>query len=182
MLLGHSARLRSGVRSPMGNDGILRVMAEADDMQSLEALLRRVDALDGTRDAYAVALEVRDILDAGLDLLYRGDHRGELPRNPKLPERMGCRPLTEAQTRREYIDVYLQEAGWEVLGEKDVALPGKAGVEIRVEGMPPDGQDGYCDYVLGARDTGGGGGAPPGPARACRLRQDRPQSPGGAPA
>lgn len=76
MLLGHSARLRSGVRSPMGNDGILRVMAEADDMQSLEALLRRVDALDGTRDAYAVALEVRDILDAGLDLLYRG----ELPR------------------------------------------------------------------------------------------------------
>ncbi|MDD6031086.1 MAG: DEAD/DEAH box helicase family protein, partial [Kiritimatiellae bacterium] len=162
-------------------------------------------------------LEVRDILDAGLDLLYRGDHRGELPRNPKLPERMGARtgraflaeanlteaaefirvvggnalngrkvkvtqavqavrnarlvvqalrakldpsappyvpqrPLTEAQTRREYIDVYLQEAGWEVLGEKDVALPGKAGVEIRVEGMPPDGQDGYCDYVLFGKD------------------------------
>lgn len=72
----------------MGNDGILRVMAEADDMQSLEALLRRVDALDGTRDAYAVALEVRDILDA---VLYCGDHRGELPRNPKLPERMGAR-------------------------------------------------------------------------------------------
>ena len=183
MLLGHSARLRSGVRSPMGNDGILRVMAEADDMQSLEALLRRVDALDGTRDAYAVALEVRDILDAGLDLLYRGDHRGELPRNPKLPERMGartgraflaeanlteaaefirvvgcnalngrkvkvtqaaqavknvrlvvqalqakqdpsappyvpCRPLTEAQTRREYIDVYLQEAAGRFSGRR----------------------------------------------------------------
>ena len=102
--------------------------------------------------------------------------------DPSAPPYVPCRPLTEAQTRREYIDVYLQEAGWEVLGEKDVALPGKAGVEIRIEGMPPDGQDGYCDYVLGARDTGGGGGAPPGPARACRLRQDRPQSPGGAPA
>lgn len=33
-----------------------------------------------------------------------------------------------------------------------MALPGKAGVEIRVEGMPPDGQDGYCDYVLFGKD------------------------------
>lgn len=60
--------------------------------------------------------------------------------------------MTEAETRKIYIDMYLKEAGWEVLEEENVMLPGKAGVEIKVEGMPNSKNEGYCDYVLFGRN------------------------------
>ena len=60
--------------------------------------------------------------------------------------------ITEAETRRAYIDVYLEEAGWDVLESEGVSLPGKACVEIKVEGMPNNTGDGFCDYVLYGRD------------------------------
>ena len=60
--------------------------------------------------------------------------------------------MTEAKTRKIYIDLYLQEAGWEVLEKEDVAIAGKAGIEIKVEGMPNSSQEGYCDYVLYGRN------------------------------
>ena len=56
--------------------------------------------------------------------------------------------LTEMETRRLYIDAYLEEAGWKVGEINDQVVPGGAGVEIRVTGMPPMGQVGFCDYVL----------------------------------
>lgn len=56
--------------------------------------------------------------------------------------------MSEASTRKLYIDVYLQEAGWDVLETENVIMPGKAGVEIEVEGMPNAHNVGYCDYVL----------------------------------
>ncbi len=61
--------------------------------------------------------------------------------------------MSEAETRRLYIDLYLREAGWDVLETKNEAQPGKAAVEVRVEGMPPGGRgSGFCDYVLYGRD------------------------------
>lgn len=60
--------------------------------------------------------------------------------------------MTEAKTRKIYIDLYLQEAGWDVLEREDVAVPCKAGIEIRVEGMPNASEEGYCDYVLYGRN------------------------------
>ena len=60
--------------------------------------------------------------------------------------------MSEAKTRKIYIDLYLREAGWEVCEEKDVCVPGKAGIEIRVEGMPNNANEGFCDYVLYGRD------------------------------
>lgn len=60
--------------------------------------------------------------------------------------------MSEAETRRLYIDLYLREAGWEVLEQDNVILPGKAGIEIEVEGMPNTQGIGYCDYVLYGRD------------------------------
>ena len=65
-----------------------------------------------------------------------------------------CPPqgITEAETRRAYIDVYLEEAGWDVLETEGAALPGKACVEIKVEGMPNNTGEGFCDYVLYGRD------------------------------
>lgn len=54
---------------------------------------------------------------------------------------------SEVETRKLFIDLMLQDAGWELVGKDNVPLPGKAGTEIEVHGMPK--QDvGYADYVL----------------------------------
>ena len=60
--------------------------------------------------------------------------------------------MSEATTRKLYIDLYLREAGWDVLEQENVAVAEKAGVEIRVEGMPNGQGIGFCDYVLYGRD------------------------------
>lgn len=60
--------------------------------------------------------------------------------------------MSEAATRRLYIDLYLKEAGWDVLDTENVVLPGKAGIEIEVKGMPNAQGVGYCDYVLYGKD------------------------------
>ena len=52
--------------------------------------------------------------------------------------------MSEAETRKLYIDLYLQEAGWDVLDANHVAQPGKACVEIEVPGMPNTQGVGYC--------------------------------------
>ena len=60
--------------------------------------------------------------------------------------------MSEATTRRLYIDLYLREAGWDVLENENVAVAGKAGIEIKVNGMPNSQGIGFCDYVLYGRD------------------------------
>ena len=60
--------------------------------------------------------------------------------------------MSEANTRRLYIDLYLKEAGWDVLDTENVIMPAKAGIEIRVEGMPNGQGIGFCDYVLYGKD------------------------------
>ncbi len=60
--------------------------------------------------------------------------------------------MSEANTRKLYIDLYLREAGWDVLDADNVIQPSKAGIEIEVEGMPNATGLGYCDYVLYGRD------------------------------
>ena len=65
-----------------------------------------------------------------------------------------CKPpyMSEAATRRLYIDQYLREAGWDVLDKENVDLAAKAGIEIEVDGMPNPHGKGYCDYVLYGKD------------------------------
>lgn len=60
--------------------------------------------------------------------------------------------LTEAETRRNFIDLMLREAGWEVLTTKGALLAGKACIEIHVDGMPNDANEGFADYVLFSDD------------------------------
>ena len=60
--------------------------------------------------------------------------------------------MSEAATRKLYIDLYLKEAGWDVLESENVAVAEKAGIEIKVEGMPNAQGIGFCDYVLYGRD------------------------------
>lgn len=59
---------------------------------------------------------------------------------------------SEAETRRVFIDLMLKEAGWEVLNKENAPMACKAGIEIYVEGMPNNKEEGYCDYVLYGRD------------------------------
>ena len=56
--------------------------------------------------------------------------------------------ISEAETRRLYIDLMLKEAGWEVLDMDGAIQPSKACVEVEVDGMPNNEGKGYCDYVL----------------------------------
>ena len=56
--------------------------------------------------------------------------------------------ISEAETRRYFIDMMLQEAGWEVLDKEGAIVPLKACIEVKVEGMPTDSREGYADYVL----------------------------------
>lgn len=58
---------------------------------------------------------------------------------------------SEFETRRLFIDLMLRDAGWELVGKDNVALPGKAGTEIEVHGMPVQ-EVGYADYVLFGAD------------------------------
>ena len=60
--------------------------------------------------------------------------------------------MSEAATRKLYIDLYLKEAGWDVLETEGTAVAGKAGIEIKVDGMPNAQGIGFCDYVLYGRD------------------------------
>jgi len=52
--------------------------------------------------------------------------------------------VTEAETRRIYIDAMLKEAGWDITKPKHI--------EFEVCGMPHDGGIGYADYVLWGND------------------------------
>lgn len=60
--------------------------------------------------------------------------------------------LSEAETRRMFIDMMLMEAGWEVMEHNNQIVPGKACIEIEVDGMPNNGGKGYADYVLFGED------------------------------
>ena len=83
----------------------------------------------------------------------------------KLVEIVLPRHMSEADTRRIYIDEYLNDAGWEVMEpnskttlpggavvESGTVFPSKACCEIPVEGMQNASGIGFCDYVLYGRD------------------------------
>ena len=55
---------------------------------------------------------------------------------------------TEAETRRMFIDLMLEEAGWEVMESKGIIVPGKACIEVEVDSMPNTRGVGFADYVL----------------------------------
>ena len=56
--------------------------------------------------------------------------------------------LTEAETRRMYIDLMLRESGWDILDTNGLIQPSKACIEVELQGMPNTHYIGYADYVL----------------------------------
>jgi type I restriction enzyme R subunit len=55
---------------------------------------------------------------------------------------------SEYETRKEFIDLQLKEAGWDVWPLKGTVKAGKACIEVPLEGMPNNAGVGYADYVL----------------------------------
>lgn len=56
--------------------------------------------------------------------------------------------ISEAETRKMYIDLMLKEAGWDILTTEGAVQPLKACIEVEVKGMPNSQATGYVDYVL----------------------------------
>ena len=56
--------------------------------------------------------------------------------------------ISEAETRKMYIDLMLKEAGWDILTTEGAVQPLKACIELEVKGMPNAQELGYVDYVL----------------------------------
>ena len=66
----------------------------------------------------------------------------------KTPVKEVLSDISEAETRKLYIDLMLKEAGWDVLETEGAIQPSKACIEVEVEGMPNAEGKGFCDYVL----------------------------------
>ncbi|MGN1232911.1 MAG: DEAD/DEAH box helicase family protein [Candidatus Cryptobacteroides sp.] len=71
----------------------------------------------------------------------------EAVKSPEPVREVHC-DISEAETRKMYIDLMLKEAGWEVLDTKGSIQPFKACIEVEVQGMPNAHETGYADYVL----------------------------------
>ena len=56
--------------------------------------------------------------------------------------------ISEAETRKMYIDLMLKEAKWDILTTEGAVQPLKACIEVEVKGMPNTHEVGYVDYVL----------------------------------
>jgi type I restriction enzyme R subunit len=56
--------------------------------------------------------------------------------------------ISEAETRKLFIDLMLREAGWKVLDTEGAIQPLRACIEVELQGMPNAGGTGYADYVL----------------------------------
>ena len=66
----------------------------------------------------------------------------------KAPVEVLPMDISEAETRRLYIDLMLKEAGWDILDTNGLTQPSKACIEVELQGMPNTHDVGYADYVL----------------------------------
>ncbi len=78
---------------------------------------------------------------------------GAVADTEEIAQQLSWKDISEAETRRLYIDLMLREAGWEVLDTDGDKQPGKACVEIEVSPMPNGENKGYADYVLFGEDA-----------------------------
>lgn len=76
--------------------------------------------------------------------------KGKIDRHTKLTTSLD---ISEAETRKLFIDLYLEEAGWSIASRDNVVIPSAASTEIEVQGMPNNRGIGYVDYVLYGRDS-----------------------------
>lgn len=80
------------------------------------------------------------------DIIITAADKGAVT-NTEPVEEITC-DISEAETRKMYIDLMLKEAGWDVLATEGTIQPRKACIEVELHGMPNTEGLGYADYVL----------------------------------
>lgn len=128
----------------------------AKQMKKLqEDFLAREKALEEERAARLKTESEREKLEAEIKTLQEEVAKAKKA-NRVAPD---THDYNEAQTRDAFIDLLLQEAGWELDQPRDVEFP--------VTGMPNNTGEGFVDYVLWGDD-----GKPLGLVEAKRTRRD----------
>ncbi|MDO4948199.1 MAG: DEAD/DEAH box helicase family protein [Fibrobacter sp.] len=97
---------------------------------------------------FAPAIEVPKIEVKADDPLVANVDKESVSSEVAVPEMEMPSDISEAETRKLYIDLMLREAGWNVLDVEGTVKPSKACIEVEVEGMPNEHGIGYADYVL----------------------------------
>lgn len=97
---------------------------------------------------FAPAIEVPKIEVKADDPLVASVDKESVSSEVAVPEMEMPSDISEAETRKLYIDLMLREAGWNVLDVEGTVKPSKACIEVEVEGMPNEHGIGYADYVL----------------------------------
>lgn len=119
--------------------------------------------INASHDSHIKKTEAKlslDNLEFFIEFVYRKFEKPDTVSAIAIPKYM-----TEADTRKIYIDLYLGEVGWDVLEpnstttlpngtvvESGTVIPSKACSEVPVEGMPNATGIGFCDYVLFGKD------------------------------
>lgn len=97
---------------------------------------------------FAPVIEVPKIEVKADDPLVASVDKESVSSEVAVPEMEMPSDISEAETRKLYIDLMLREAGWNVLDAEGTVKPSKACIEVEVEGMPNEHGIGYADYVL----------------------------------
>ena len=108
--------------------------------QSREELQKLSQELDSKDKSLAQLMEANKALQQQLQEL-KNTHQAQ--RNFQIDK------ISEAQTRRKYIDVALMEAGWRIEG---IDSAPNCYVEVKLIGMPNATGTGFADYVLYGQD------------------------------
>lgn len=92
-----------------------------------------------------IVAETKIVVSESDDIVVKADAKTLESTEPvhEIPSKM-----SEAETRKAFIDLMLREAGWIVLEREGYIEPSKACIEIEVQGMPNGQGVGYADYVL----------------------------------
>ena len=114
------------------NDDLLPIEGESHSKAELQKLRDEILGKDEKID------EMQQQLDEMRKQLEKSRKTHQKQRNYKVDE------LTEAETRKRYIDFDLERVGW--YKDKNYS------VEVPVKGMPNTSGNGYCDYVLYGKD------------------------------
>ncbi|MFC6704627.1 DEAD/DEAH box helicase family protein [Flexivirga alba] len=110
---------------------------------SREELVKLAAQFKAQDEAHAKALAERDDLAAAKDAEI-AELRAQIAAGQAANTKPDDHDYTEAETRRDYIDELLHEAGWPLNEPRDREYP--------VTGMPNVGGEGFVDYVLWGAD------------------------------
>lgn len=127
---------------------VLLVWHVIDNLPFFDKKLIPRQAGAGSMAVEAKGKDADDLTDKAAKVLAQSVERTSNAQPATVEAQPVTSDLTEAETRRLYIDLLLNEAGWKVSRHKGEIIPSQAGVEIEVHGMPSGSGIGYADYVL----------------------------------